>query len=230
MRDIIYFILLILLMAFLSYRLVKPTLLHFIRQQNYRKILRQINALYERDNTYPLAQHAKKQTAQYNEELTYGEIEPCTLLDLLAVVKPKPSARFYDLGSGNGKAALTAKLRYPTLIVRGIEIIPALQQLSEQKCQQLRDLKSFPHFDIHFICGNFLDQDFLDADIIFINATGFSSALFEQLLTKLLNLKPQTKIIITSKTLPETSFIKQYQGMEQMSWGLTSTYIYEKAT
>ena len=105
------------------------------------------------------------------------------------------------------------------MIVKGIEILPELHALAKEKSQA---------FDLTLICDNLLNQSIVDANIVFINATGYDNPTWENILAKLLTLKPKTRIIITSKKLPEPTFISRYQGMEKMSWGLTSTYIYEK--
>ena len=70
-----------------------------------------------------------------NKSLTYGEIHPESFLQILGLaVKNLPvgtTIRFCDLGSGTGKAVLTAALSsFRFLKVLGIEIVPGLHELA----------------------------------------------------------------------------------------------------
>ncbi|MCS5711364.1 hypothetical protein [Candidatus Berkiella aquae] len=219
MQHLIIGILLASLLLFCGYKLLRPFILEYLRQYRYRKILQRIAVLYQPHNPYLIAQAAK--TKHADENLTYGEIELCAFLDLLAQVNPTQQDILYDLGSGAGKTVIAAKLRYPALTVKGIERLEPLCRLAQVVTPP--DITN-----VYYINHDFLEINFSDATLIFINATGFSHALWEPLMAKLVQLKPTTKIILTSKTLPETAFIQHYAGMEKMNWGLCSTYIYEK--
>lgn len=219
MQHFIVGILLASLLLVCGYKLLRPFILEHVRLYRYRKILQRITTLYQPHNPYLIAQAAK--TKHADENLTYGEIELCAFLDLLAQVNPSQQDILYDLGAGAGKTVIAAKLRYPELMVKGIECLEPLCRLAQMVTPS--DITK-----VYFIHNDFLKTDFSDATILFINATGFSPSLWEPLMAKLLQLKPGTKIILTSKTLPETAFIQHYAGMEKMNWGLCSTYIYEK--
>lgn len=202
----------------------------YLRKRKYRKILTEIDALYADINPFHLVKSAN--LASHNpDDFHYGEINLCAILDLLAIVRPQANDIFYDLGSGDGKVAFATKLGYPTLKVKGVELLPELFNVSNKILSDYLAQYSlrYEDFDVKFINDNFLSYPFIDdATIIFINATSYLGETWEQILLKLLTLKSKTKVIISSKVLPESHFIKHYQGMEHMSWGLTSTYIYEK--
>ncbi|HRE32268.1 MAG TPA: hypothetical protein PLD88_09875 [Candidatus Berkiella sp.] len=219
MQQIIIGILLTTLFLLGCYKLLRPFILEQLRRYHYRKILQRIAILYQSHNPYLIAQAAK--TEHSDENLTYGEIELCAFLDLLAQINPTQQDILYDLGSGAGKAVIAAKLRYPALTVKGIERLEPLCRLAQVVTPP--DITK-----TYYINNDFLEIDFSEATILFINATGFSQTLWEPLVSKLLQLKAGTKIILTSKTLPDTSFTQRYAGMEKMNWGLCSTYIYEK--
>lgn len=199
---------------------------NYSRKKAYLPILKKIQFLYQDVNPYELS--LKARSTQDPTDLVYGEVSLCTLLDLMQKTLPKANERFYDLGSGDGKTLLTIKLRYPTLKVKGIELIPSLHQIAQLQAQRLQQMDPKQSLDITPICDNFLNYSFHDADIVFINATGLSSELWSLLADKLSLLKPGSRIILTSKRLPSPTFREYYRGMEKMSWGLTSTYIYEK--
>jgi len=175
---------------------------------------------YQQDNPYLIAKAAKEK--HDNDSLTYGEIDTVALLDLLARLKPTAQDVFYDLGSGLGKAVFAAKFCHPQMRAIGIERQAELHDLAEK----IGHSKAPPH--AKYICDDFLNVDISDATIILINATAFNGELWEALLAKLKALKPMTKIIITSKKLPSSDFIKRYGAMEKMNWGLCTTHIYEK--
>ncbi len=223
-------ILLLLCLVFVLYQIGSKIFYHYHRKIKYTRIIQQIHTLYRDTNAFAIAKQAALQQDFNNEERTYGEIDLCTLLDLLARVAPKPNDVLYDLGSGDGKSVLAAKLCYPNLQVKGIEFVRPLHDIAIAKKALLQKhvQMSGQNFDVNLICDNILNQSFNDGNILFINATAFTPMTWEQILDKLLTLQPGTKVIVTTKTLPSSSFKKVYQGMELMSWGLTSTYIYEK--
>lgn len=229
MFDTLLFLLLIGLLFILFAPWLKKRFHEWQRHRKYSAIIQQIHALYQDTDPYLLSLQTRKQDSSLPNG-AYGEISLCALLDLLKEIDFSPNDIFYDLGSGIGKTLLAVKLCYPTLNVQGIEIIPSLHHAALEKYQEfLTEKKSKAEdFAIKHHLDNFLEYNFSDANIIFINATGYTTVEIEALLPKLLNLAPSTKIIVTSKTLPAPAFEKTYQGMEKMSWGLTSTYIYEK--
>lgn len=230
MKDILLLCLIFLCLLLTFFPLLKKAYYNYQRKKEYTQILNEVVTLFETVNPFQISKDARKEIADPPPDLVYGEIGICTLLDLLTIIQPKPDALYYDLGSGAGKSALAVKLRYPSMRVKGIELLAALHAVSEQKLLQYLQQHKLPQesFGLNFICDNILNQDFTDADIIFINATAISHTTWEQILYKLIQLKPGAKIITTSKRLPAPTFVKKYQGMELMSWGLTSTYIYEK--
>lgn len=196
------------------------------RKKTYLHILDTLHTLYQDTNPYEILKNSEMST---NTEHVYGEIETVALLDLLAKINPKANELCYDLGSGSGKTLLAIKLCYPLLQVKGIEQSHALNHLAQEKYQQYlqHQGKVETDFQISYISQDFIHYPYWDADILFINATALQ-ATWPQILGKLLQLKPGARVIITSKTLPDEFFNQLYQGMEKMSWGLTSTYIYEK--
>lgn len=230
MLDIILLLLLACFMVVIFAPFAKKRFVEWQRQKKYLAIINDIHGLYKDIDPYQLSLQARIQNPALPDSLTYGEISLCALLDLLKEISFHENAIFYDLGSGIGKTLLAVKLCYPTLDVRGIEMLPTLHEAAITRYQAFLQAKHLTSSDlmITHLLDNFLVHNFSDANIIFINATGYTQVEIDELLPKLLNLKPSTKIIVTSKTLPDAIFERKYQGMEQMSWGLTSTYIYEK--
>lgn len=199
----------------------------FWRVRRYREIIQDIALAYQRaPDPYYIA---KKNRERFPNNTTYGAIEIPSLLDLISDCDLSKGV-FYDLGSGDGKTLLAVKLAYPQLEVRGIEMIPDLVEVSRAQYRRYLELHqlSVADFKIEHIEGDFLTIDCADAAIIFINATGFETCFWEAVEAKLRQIKPLTKVIVTSKTLPCPPFRLMARHMEKMSWGFVATAIYEK--
>lgn len=220
MTDYIIGIVLMIALLGVCYRFARPYFHSYMRQRDYRRILKAVGAFYKHGNPYLIAKEARKNDP--DDSLIYGEIDICALLDLLDYIKPTEKDVFYDLGSGAGKTLMATQMRYPYLKVCGIERLQGLHDLAEEIGQ------SHPPPHPLFINDDFLNVDFSEATILLINATAFSPATWEPMLAKLAQLKSGTKVIVTSKTLPPPGFIARFGAMEKMSWGLCTTRIYEK--
>jgi SAM-dependent methyltransferase len=229
--DICIFVFFLLPIGYLSYCCYQKFYLPYARVKQFRQIAKEITALYVDINPFKVSLDFRKNYSTLrDEELVYGEIEIITLLPFLEIMHPQNNDVFYDLGSGSGKALIATKLAYPTLTVKGIEVMAELHYLATDRWHALQ--QKYParlaSANIDFICANFLDQDFYDADIIFINATSFSPETWQKLVSKFNNLKKGCKILIISKQLPEALFKTLYTGSELMSWGFSTTRLYEK--
>jgi precorrin-6B methylase 2 len=228
MRDVIFLLILFVPIAGLLYfKKIRPALI----RHHFQKIRKEINTLYADVNPFKVSIESRQLHPHFNkEEFVYGEIEILTLLALCRKISPRKKQVFYDLGSGSGKVAIAVKLCYPTLVVKGIEILPELLQLASLKWQSFvkKHPKLFTAQDIEFIGADITEVSFQDADIIFINATSFSPDTWQKIISKLSELKKGSKILITTKQLPITTFQPLYVGSELMSWGFTTTSLYEK--
>lgn len=224
--DIVYILLLIIaLTPFLmyGYRAARS----FRRKERYRNILDKIDAAYEGVDTYAASKTYRMDSPQY--DLLYGEVTIPVLLDMMDRLNPPENALFYDLGSGGGKAALAVKLSLPRLRVIGIEIVEHLNTLANQCLERCREMNPMDNLQqIEFITANFLEYDFKNGDVFFINATGFSNENWQRIVTKLNDIKRGSMIITTSKQLPALQFLRRSAALELMQWGFTSTYIYER--
>ncbi len=219
------YLLLLILAGLMLFPLARNAWLKHQRKRKYQSILNTLQRLYANTNPFDVAKQARNTNTTEN---VYGEIHPVALLDLLAKIPPQKGL-CYDLGSGDGKAMLAIKLCYPQLSVIGIEQVSQLHNIAQQKYHEYLKQHSLKAADfmLTHLQEDFSEFSFIDADILFINATALDTS-WPQILSKLRQLKPGARIIITTKTLPDDTFAKLYEGMEQMSWGLASTYIYEK--
>ncbi len=166
--------------------------------------------------------------------LMYGEISFESFASLLTVIQPKPTDVFYDLGSGTGKAVFCSAMLYEWKKCSGIELLPDLYDTS---IKQLKKLNASPEakryfvklpLPIQFTQGDFLEVDFSDATVIFINATSFTAEFWQLIINKLDTLPIGVRIIVTSKKLTPPCYQLLEAKMYLMSWGWNSVYIYQK--
>ena len=179
--------------------------------------------------------HAKSASKWYrllnfihNKEFIYGEIDFLSFYTILVRVSPSKQDVFYDLGSGSGKAVLSAMWFFNVKKSIGIELLPPLYHQSHLQLAQSNQW--FVHNqieNIQFINDSFLDYDFGDADIIYVAATCLNDDTWNLLISKMASLKPSTRIIVATRMIHHEQFECLYQGIELMSWGLCPVKIYK---
>ena len=187
--------------------------------------------------------HAKSSSLRYrllhliqDKEFIYGEIDFLSFYTILERTSPSNQDVFYDLGSGSGKAALSAALFFNVNKSVGVELLPPLYEQSNtllkkaiQRFQQ-KDIEKIylPQMDrIQFINDSFLHYDFGDADIIYVAATCLTDTTWNELISKMARLKPGSRIIVATRMIHHEQFESIYQGIELMSWGLCPIRIYK---
>lgn len=184
------------------------------------------NELYQSVNGFVLSAHARLQGDAF--EYTYGEIEFSSFIALIAMVKPTPEMIFYDLGSGTGKPVIACALVFEMKQYYGIELF---SELYESALQPKEKLKQIPEFvaqaeRIHFLNMNFLDAEFEDKSLIFINATALFGPTWERLNERLTQ-NPNEKIIITTSKPLKSSVFKVWRLTQaRMNFGVVTAYIH----
>ncbi|CEG58283.1 MULTISPECIES: hypothetical protein [Legionella] len=187
--------------------------------------------------------HAKSSSIRYrllhliqNKEFIYGEIDFLSFYTILERTFPSTKDVFYDLGSGSGKAVLSAILFFNVNKSIGIELLPPLYEQSNtqlekaiQQFQKHDDEKEYlPQMEhVQFFNDSFSHYDFGDADIIYVAATCLSDPTWNELISKMAGLKPGSRIIVTTRMIHHEQFESIYQGVELMSWGLCPVRIYK---
>lgn len=194
--------------------------------------LNSVEELYAHTNAFKISKDYRDKSNLHTDQFLYGEIYLVTLIKLLDIAKPRAGEIFYDFGSGSGKTVLLADKVYHFGACKGIELLPSLYELSASKAQVYAEFESAKKkpkpTNVQFIQADFLEYDFSDANIIFINATAYKGEIFDKLVPKLKLLKSGTRIIITTLQLEDEAFDKIYQAHEVMSWGFCSVRIYQK--
>lgn len=227
--------LLVILLIFISAALVLlyvPTWLNLWRLRLWRQTYHLdrhepvFKKIYSTVDGFKISKHARIHCDAF--EYTYGEIEFTPFVALIALSQPKPDTKFYDLGSGTGKAVLACAMVFDMQQYCGVEIFHELYQSSIQQIEQLKKCAGYEEkaLKIKFINQDFLNIDFSEPTLIFINATALFGANWE-ILNQRLSEHPLGKTVITtSKKLSSKSFTVCYSTQVQMSWGIVNAYIH----
>ena len=199
------------------------------RPDQEEKLLEKIESHYYRNEGFFIAKAARESMFLDPYTFVYGEIAAHGLRELLQRAQPMAGDVFYDLGSGSGKAVMTAALLYPQILAKGIEYLPEMCDLSQRLSKTLLASLDIPDQQMHFIHGDLNVSDLSDASVVFINATGFFDASYQALVETLSRLRSGTRIIIASKKLPENLFHQQAYFPEiPMNWGNSQSYLYTR--
>lgn len=198
-------------------------------RKRIKKTERLLATLYQDINSAQISKSDRKRFGLDQDAYIYGEIQFLSFFYLLEKIAPKPQEIFYDLGSGSGKAVFAAALFFDLTKACGIEKLPTLVKTAESLVPKIKSLDPTQRTaQIEFINDDFLQHDFSDGDIIFINATCFSYPTWEALVGKLTQLKPGSPVIVTTKKITSDQFKLISQSLELQSWGMNSVNIYEK--
>ena len=139
-----------------------------------------------------------------NKNLIYGEISFSSFFDILRKLNlssfredlsssgsssnnsnsssSSGKFKFYDLGSGTGKAVFAARITQDFTSCIGIEVLESLNnqatKIKNRFDSQYRSLLFDPSNQrTIFHCGSFLEYDWSDGDVIFMNSTCFDEEL-----------------------------------------------------
>lgn len=207
-------------------------------KKSHENALFLLKTLYRGVHAKATSLRERKRLSLQEDAFIYGEIDFLSFIFILEKVKPQGDEIFYDLGSGAGKAVFAAALAFPFLKVYGIELLPGLHKIAMMQINKANTLihlqkeltqTYLPRLStIHFLNDDFLDRDISDGDIIFINATCLTIYTWEAVVQKLLDLKPGSRVIVTTKKIQHEQFTLLSATRELMSWGLNSVNIYLK--
>ena len=200
---------------------------------------RLFNTLYCRTNSESISRSERNRLKIDEDDFIYGEIEFASFVGVLEKLSLQSGGIFYDLGCGAGKAVLAAALNFDLSKSVGIELLPGLCEVANEKIQQaililqsvkneLTDLYLKRLASIQIINADLHQCDIAEADIVFINATCFGYTNWEKIKEKLLTLKIGSHVIVTTKKIQHDHFQMVSESFELMSWGMNSLNIFKK--
>lgn len=179
--------------------------------------------LYDKVDGHGLSRQVKLDNPHYGEAFNYGEIDFHSFYDILLQTTPQPDEVFYDLGSGTGKAVSLAALAFPFTKCIGVE------KLNELHIAATETTRSLQQKQILLINDDFLNIDFTNGDVIYLNSYFFNKEIQNKsFIRQVESLKPGTRIIFvhTPLVIPSLSLI--YKSNYLFSWGNATVYIMKK--
>ncbi len=198
-------------------------------KEDKTKIISILDNIFAKINGYEISSSYRDKIKINSKSMTYGEIKFSDFAKILDQCEPIDGKIFYDLGCGTGRACFLVGLLYNFKKIIGIELIIDLyltaNQLKEEIPEEYKEQKG----KIHFTHGDITKENFIDGDIIFINATCFEDNFFSNIAEKLHQLKNGSYVIITSKIMGSADFEMIFESNEiEYSWGHPTTRIYRK--
>ena len=115
----------------------------------------------------------------FRDGIQYGEVSAASFARCLEWVTPVAGEVFYDLGSGTGKAVLTAAALHPLAAAYGIEIQPRLHEaaLAARRAFEAIEGASLRAGRVTLQCGDAFAEDAAwpeTADLVFCTTTCIS--------------------------------------------------------
>lgn len=191
-------------------------------------------SLYSGIDGYSVSSKARKSLPYASKAHTYGEVTPEGFYKILKDAETKNGGIFYDLGSGTGKAVMLAALFGNFSKLVGIEVIKNLFQTSlnilKRFDSEVRPILSVERQKqiVELVNSDFLESNFLEADVVFIHSTCFFDELMIILEERCAMLKKGTKILLVTKNFQSPLFRLIKSGEYPMTWGKTTVNFYEK--
>ena len=194
-----------------------------------------VTAAYAGVDGYGIARDEKRRqrvSGVYAEGIQYGEVEARAFayaLTWVAAVKDgEDKARhFVDLGSGVGKAVLTAAATGGFASVTGVELLRPLHDAAVAALAKC-DVAALRGTNVIFECGDALRYDWSSMDVTFVSLTCFTEEQVARVAECATKLKKGARMIVTSRTL-ETPALRMLRK-EKIAYGKgTLTFIaYER--
>ena len=170
--------------------------------------LAHLAAAYAAVDGYALAREekaAQRAAGVFRDGIQYGEVSAASFARCLEWVTPVAGEVFYDLGSGTGKAVLTAAALHPLAAAYGIEIQPRLHEaaLAARRAFEAIEGASLRAGRVTLQCGDAFAEDAAwpeTADLVFCTTTCFTPELRAALERGVARLRVGARLIVT--TLP----------------------------
>lgn len=165
------------------------------------------------------------------KSLVYGEVDFESFVEILRKVGPSTGKKFYDLGSGTGRAVMAARITQDYSTCVGIESLSSLYNASlevnssfEQLIRQF--LGTGQEQATEFLKGSITEIDWSDGDVVFANSTCFEDDLMEELSAKAELLKEGSVVITFTTGLDSPCFEVLEEAHYTMSWGAATVFIH----
>lgn len=155
-----------------------------------------------------------ERTHPERDSLAYGETPAISVRRLLQVSGLAPGARFIDLGSGRGLAALSAaSLGYPS---EGLELFPEYVERSNRVAAELK-------LPARFTQGDLVRDPWPEGELYYLASTAFGHQTRQLLLERFNGLPPGALVATLDWSLPLEGRVAFYLPV---TWGLALCQLY----
>eukprot|EP00965_Chrysotila_dentata_P004495 145952-Pleurochrysis_carterae.AAC.4 len=191
-----------------------------------------VQKAYSSIDGYEIARVEKKRQraeGHFVAGIQYGEIEPSAFAQVLQWMGPNEGDRFLDLGSGSGKAVLTAASLYKLDLALGIEVQPKLHAAALDARSRLLALSAppTPARLIEFRNEDaFKKQWYEGLDLVFCTTTCFTPEMIEQLQRDAEKLRVGARIAVTTRPLNSLKFRMTQKGVLPYGKGSLTFFVY----
>lgn len=170
--------------------------------------------------------------------LVYGEIEFDAFYEVLQEAArglPGGMSKFYDLGSGTGRAVFAAVLSIESPVFVGIELLPSLHRAAHEVAERYERvaeplLASPPVVKLYNGSITAQEYDWSDGSLVFANSTCFDEDLLRSITGTAERLRPGARIITFTVALSSLWLKVVYKKKFSMSWGPATVYVHQKLT
>jgi protein-L-isoaspartate O-methyltransferase len=162
--------------------------------------LHAVAAAFSGVDSYAIAREekrAQRSAGIFLEGIQFGEIDATSFSVALEWVSPKPGETFVDLGSGAGKAVLTAAALHDLASATGVEILRPLHDAAvaaAARCDVGRTR-------VELLCADALAHPWQSCDLVFCTTTCFSDEMCARLEAGVHELRVGARLIVTTRPL-----------------------------
>ena len=160
-----------------------------------------VEAAFSDVDGYAIAAIAKREqraSGTFLPGLQYGEVRPRAFSTALAWLAPRDGETFVDLGSGTGKATLTAAALYRFASATGVEI---LEPLHRAALGALRACGPLLTPQVCLLNADAFDHPWHDADVVYVNAACFTDEMVRRIESGARKLRRGARLLITTRAL-----------------------------
>eukprot|EP00967_Tisochrysis_lutea_P019587 scaffold22274_cov40-Tisochrysis_lutea.AAC.2 len=197
--------------------------------------LEAVNACYREIDGYTIARverAAQRATGVVVDGVQYGEVKPSSFATVLAWMAPCADENFVDVGSGTGRAVMTAAALYPLGKAVGIEIQPRLHEAALHACSRMDWTAAATNQNkIEFKCADGLGDGAIwpdTADLVFCTTTCFTEDMLQAFTSLACRLRPGTRIATTTRGLNKRGFELLQSGLLPYAKGALTFFVYRR--
>lgn len=167
-----------------------------------------VHRAYANIDGYGIARDAKRQQREegvFLDGIQFGEVRPESFLTALGWCDPQPGESFIDLGSGTGKAVLTAAAAYKLKSCAGVELLRPLHDAGVLALERCRG--TLRTVDVHLECSDALAFPWNRGDysLVFVSLTCFTDEMVEQIREGASKLPKGARLLVTSRPLDNSA-------------------------